>query len=490
MVKIRTYESNTGLNPTPMDPNVAANQGKEIVNIGEGLSGLGETLQKLQNKRDTLKAEIYLSKTQQDSRHMAYTDPDLDTLEDRIQDRSQKNVQDAANLIQDPMTRDSFMEKATLNVERRNVPLYNTIYRRQSQDVKALLHQANDEDIKEYQSLADPAERELVRNKIIDRTKTAINDGHINPDVGQKHLDSMLKQMDVDQIKNDMALDAENTYKQLQKGDEGLYKHVSPAIRKQYADQAEKMIAKQGSENKLIFGIAQNHAENTLIDKMANNTLTQEDINNSQLMGVNGIPPRPEFVKAATEALQDPFPTDPVPEKYNKLVQDVLNPDKDAIETKVEVLQTRGITPAQKAHLLTTAMREDPQEGKKSIDQLIQTGIQNNKQEIMEADVRLKKEQEDRKSFLRGVTGMFRNHAKDDKHLADLQQDYFSKVQKAKDQEEMLGIANSVLNKDTLTRNPKISTADSKGTIFMDKTTGVKRRYYPDGHWEPVKNAR
>lgn len=487
MVKIPQYESNGSLNPTPANPDVVSTPARQIDPLAKTVSSLGESLGKLQDKRDMLKAEIYLSQAYQQNRKLAYTDPDLDTLEGRIQETNQKSVQDASTFIQNPMLRDSFSARAAMDMDRRSVPLYNTVFRRQSQDVKELLHQANDEDIKEYQELADPAERELVRNKIIERTKTAMSDGHINPEVGGKHLESMLKQMDVDQIKNDMSIDAEHTYEQLQKGDEGLYKHVSDSIRKQYADKATKQIAKQGAENNHIFAIAQNQAENQMIDRLGAGALTQEDINNAQLMGVNGVKITPQFAKAATEALEDPFPTDSNPDKYNKLVQNVLDPDKNPIETKMEVLRTRGITPSQKAHLLGVAMREDPEEGKQSINNLIQGGVQRNKQDILQANNKLQKEIEERKSFLRNVTKMFRNQSKDDKHLADLQEDYFAKVQKAKNQQDMLDTANGIINRDTLRRNPKISTSDPKGTIFMDRTTGVKRRYYADGHFEPVK---
>lgn len=488
MVKIPTEESRgVGFNPTPVNPEVATNQGREMVDIGKGMEGLGESLQKLQDRRDTLKAEIYLSKAHEENRKLAYAYPDIDTAEERISERSTQNIQEASKFITNPTIRDTFTQKATLDIERRNVPLINTIYRRQSQDVKALLHQANDEDIKEYQELADPAEREMVRNKIIDRTNQTIADGHVNPIVGKKHLETMLKQMDIDQIKNDMALDAENTYAQLQKGDEGIYQHVSPSIRKQYADQSQKQMAKQGAENNHIYSIAQNHAENQMIDMLGKGSLTQEDINVAQLTGINGIKPRPEFIKAAEDAINDPFPTSPSAEKYNKLVDMITSPDTDAIKAKVSVLSARGVTPSQKAHLLNAALREDPTEGKQSINNLIQSGVQQNKQAIMEANNKLNKEIEDRKSFFRGVTGMFRDHAKDDQHLADLQQDYFNAVQNAKDQQEMMSKANQIINRDTIVRNPTISTAEEKGTIFMDRTTGIKRRYFPDGSWTTVK---
>jgi hypothetical protein len=284
-----------------------------------------------------------------------------------------------------------------------------------------------------------------------------------------------------------MAIDATSTYEQLQKGKDGLYPNLNDAQRKQFADRAQKMITKQGSDERLIYSIAQNHAEGQLVDKMANNTLTQQDINNAQLTGFKGARIRPEFARAATDALSDPFPTDSAPDKYNKLVDEIQSGDMDPMTVKLNVLQARGLTPAEKAHLINAHLKEDTGDGKTSINQLIQQGIKQNKQALMQADKNLKAEVQDRQSLFRKITSRFRDQAKDDDHFAQLQQDYYSKMQNVKDDDERLKLAQDILNHDTLKRNPGIATANAKGTIFMDKTTGAKRRYYPNGFWEPVK---
>ena len=105
----------------------------------------------------------------------------------------------------------------------------------------------------------------------------------------------------------------------------------------------------------------------------------------------------------------------------------------------------------------------------------------------MQADKNLQAEVKDRQSFLRKITDRFRDQSKDEEHFASLQRDYMSKLQSVKDDKERLNLAQEILNHDTLKRNPGIATANAKGTIFMDKTTGAKRRYYPNGFWEPVK---
>ena len=490
-MKVPTYTNQENIQPAKQDPKLAANLGNMVVDVGSGLEGMGEAVQKLDDKRQTLKAETYLAKQHLQIQQMAATDPDLDTLDERVNSMSEDGVSQAADLIKSGEARQDFISKANLDIERRNSSVYNTIIRRKSQDFKNQLVQANDADVTDYQASANPQERQLIKQRIQDRTNDAINDGHVNAQWAQQHVKTLLKSADINQVSSDMAIDPTHTYEQLQKGSEGLYPDLTAAQRKQFADKAQKMIEKQGSDNKLIYGIAQNHAENQLIDKMANNTLTQADISQMATIGSKGIRPRPEFIKAATEAMQDPFPTDSVPDKYNKLVDQIQETSTpvDPIKLKLDVLTSRGLSLEQKAHLINAHLREDPEEGKTSISQMINEGIKQNKEKLMEADKALKAEQTDRQGLLRRITDRFRDHAKDDAHLAQLQQNFMEANQNVKDDKERINLAQEIMNKDTLKRNPGIATSDVKGTVFIDKTTGAKRRYFPSGMWEPIKGT-
>jgi len=221
---------------------------------------------------------------------------------------------------------------------------------------------------------------------------------------------------------------------------------------------------------------------------MSSGTLTQQDIDNAQTMGIKDIRIRPAFAKAASEAINDPFPTDSAPDKYNKLIDQIQDPDVDPMTLKLNVLNARGLSMQDKAHLINAHLREDNDDGKKSINDLIQEGIKANKQALLQSNKNLQAEITDRQSLFRKITDRFRDHAQDNAHLSQLQQDYMSKVQNVKDDAERMKLAQEIINHDTLKRNPGIATADSKGTIFIDKTTGSKRKYYPSGFWEPVKN--
>lgn len=487
MATVPTYQSQERLQPTEWNPKSAATVGNEVADVGQGLEGLGEQVQKLDDRRQTLKAQTYLAKQHLNIAQTAATDPDIDNLNQKVDNMSEDAVSQAADLIQSPGAREIFVSSANLDIERRNSSVYNTILRRKSQDFKNQLVQANDADVQDYQNSANTGERQLIRQRIMNRTGQAIEDGHINADWGRAHAQSLLKSADINQVTSDMSIDPTHTYEQLQKNKEGLYPYLNDGQRKQFMDRAEKMITKQGADDKVIYGIAQNHAENNILDQMGNNTLTQQDINNAATVGIKGIRPRPEFVKAATEAMEDPFPTDSAPEKYNKLVNQIQDPDADPMTVKLNVLNSRGISPQEKAHLINAHLREDTEDGKQSINDLIKQGIRQNKQALLQANKDLQSEIAGRQTFLSKITERFRDHAKDDAHLASLQKDYMSKMQNVRDDQERLNLAQSIMNQDTLKRNPGIATSNEHGTIFMDKTTGAKRRYFPSGFWEPVK---
>lgn len=486
MFKVPTLDSHDGLSPTPINPATAAVFGDTVADLGKGLEGIGEVVQKLDNQRQTLKAQAYLARAHRENYKLAATDPDVDGLDEKISKNSYQSIEDASKFITNQTARDQFVEKAQYQSEIRNVPISNMILRRKSQDLKNSLVIANDEDIKTYTSLADPEDRKLLKQGIIDRTDQAIQDGHVNADWAKLHVSTLLKQADLKQVQDDMAINAEHTYQQLQKGSEGLYPDISPKHREQFAKQAEKLISKQGAENNMIYSIAQNHTENVLIDKMAHNTLTQEDVTNSILFGINGVKSTPTFVKAATEALDDPFPTDSAPDKYNKLFDLVTNPDKEPAQVKLDVLRSRGLTPQQKAHLINGSLREDPSgDGTQSIANLVQDGLSKNKQQILELNRKVQNEVEQKRSVLGKIGELFADHAKDDKHLASLQQQLMEKATKVKSTEDLIAESKNILNQDTLRSNPKFSTLPKEGKIMID-AKGNKARVYPDGSFEEI----
>ena len=482
MAEVPVYTNQQNIEPTPENPKLAANIGNEIADVGHGLEGMGEAIQKLDDNRQTWKAETYLSKQHLAIRNMAATDPDIDTLDERIDQKSQDAVNEAADLIKNPSAKQDFISKYNAAIEVRNVPLYDTVNRRKSQDAKNQLIQATDADVVDYQSSADPQERAMLRQKIIDRSRKGISDGHINPTWGANHVKTILKNADVQQVQSDMAISATDAYRHLQAGKEGLYPNLTDGQRKSFMDKAQKMIEKEGSDNKLIYSIAQNHTENMMLDKMENNTLTQADISQAATIGNKGITARPEFIKAATEALQDPFPTESVPEKENELYDQIADPDKDAQEVKLNIIRARGVSPSTKAMMINRALREDPSDSTGathvSISDLIQRGIKNNKEALMQANIDAQKQIDDKRHSIGNIWKGFTDYVGSDiKKMADFKNQFFQQA-KGKKTEDLPAVANQITFNDFKKTHPWIAGIPKEGTRRYDGTQWVK--VYPD----------
>lgn len=490
-MKVPTYDSQEGLNPTPMDPRVAAQVGNSVADLGKGLTGIGEMVQKIDDKRQTYQAQAYLAKSHRANLELATNDPDLDGLTQRIGENTNNSINEAANLIQSPSARNTFIEQAQYQQEVRNVPIYNTILARKSQATKNAFLNVTDEDIKTYADLTDPTQKRVLKQQILDRAQEAIDDGHVHSETTKFHIENMLAKADIDKAENLIATNAESASHDLQKGEEGPFPDMAPATRQKLFDKAQGLIARQGAENNMIFSIAQNHTDNLLIDQLAHNELTEASINNALMFGINGIPASPAFAKAAKAAINDPFPTTPSAEKYLKVFDLVTDKKVDPIQAKLDVLNARGLTPKEKAHLITTALRSSPGEGKQSLDQLIQTGVKANKDKILELNNQIQNEVSQKRDFLGGIGQMFAQHFRlddtaYDTKLADMQMKFMERLNNNKNNDSMLNIANDLLNEDRVRQKPNLVSKCAKdGSICVD-SSGNKARVFPDGRIEEI----
>src|SRR5258708_27422853 len=122
MARVPVYDSTASLQPTALDPSKASATGQAVVDLSKGLEGVADVIQKMDNRRQTLKAETYLAQAHRQNYQMASTDPDIDNLENKINNKSDEDIAKASEMIQSPEARNEFISKASLDVERRNLP--------------------------------------------------------------------------------------------------------------------------------------------------------------------------------------------------------------------------------------------------------------------------------------------------------------------------------------------------------------------------------
>ena len=325
MVKIPEYESRESLQPTMMDPRVAAQVGETVVDVSKGLEGLADSIQKMNNKRQTFKSEAELSKGHNELWKFVATSPNLDSLEEDVDRMSQQQIQDASKSITDPETRNNFIEKATIDTDRRNIGLYHTIAQRQSKDYKNSMVQANDEDIKQIHLMADPKEQAHVRQQIVDRVNKFKEDGHGDSLWADHYLKTTLEDIDVQQVTHDINLDGKNTLSELEKGKDGRYNYLSEEESASFQKQAKQKIDRDIREEKQKVKNIWSKNDQMLNQKRMTGSLTMQDVEEQIVTG--GI--SPAMGKSYMKNLRSPdvIGANTDPETYSNLISYVSDPN-------------------------------------------------------------------------------------------------------------------------------------------------------------------
>lgn len=476
------------LSPTRINPNTAATLGGEIVDLGQGIEGIGEQLDKMQTTRQVLTAKNMIAKQRLSNYQKASTDPDLDNVLKSITDDNEKTIDTAAQTIKDPIAREKFVGEAGLDTDRQMIPIQNIVYRRTSQDVKKQFNDNIENDLQAYKNSGDPQERDLLKNKMMQTANDLGSSGHINAAWASERVKTGLAAANIEQIRQDMGMPGmvENVAKELQKGDDGIYKDVPDSTRQKFFNEATQMIKKNGAEDKMIFAVAQNRTEGLMLNKFSDNTMTMKDIVDARA-GKFGAPITKEFSQAAIAALQEPFPGESNESTYNALAQEVAS-TQDPLATKMKVLQAQGLTPKQKADLLNPINESSP-----NLDKMIKDGITKNRQAILEENLKIQNEMKFKQSQLAKAFRLFNGYDGSDKKVAQMTQDLMNRVSQQKDatkaqaipegQDSALKIAQQMINEDVLKTYPQVSNFPKEGKVVNDKY-GVSIRIYPNGSYD------
>ena len=356
MTQIPTHKSSMNLQPTPVSPDSASLFGKEIVAVSEGLGSLGEKMRELNNDRQTYKAKLAVSEVDNANWMMAASDPDLDTIEERINRNTLDGIEQAASLIKDTQARNAFVQETTLDFNRRSVTLKHHIYSRQSDAAKELLVLNNEDLVKKWKMSTDKNEMMLLKEQSYSLTEDAVKKGYLHGANAQLHLKTLWHSALIDKVSDDAASKPEFAIEELQKGEKGIYAGLAEHERKVLFNKVTKQLETQELENKHVMEIAQNDSELSLIEKFDNNALTFSDINNAQI-GIGGIKIRPVFAKALREALEDPFPLASKEEQEMKAYELASDESKDPKNISDEIQKMRLVSPTKAKHIIDTTLR-------------------------------------------------------------------------------------------------------------------------------------
>ena len=479
MTRIPTHDSNLSLQPTPMDPRVASQVGQEIVDVSEGLSSLGQKLQEHQDWRETKDAEIYMARHHNENISLAHSDPDIDTLEMRLENKSNQDVQSAANLIKSQQARNSFIEKATLKQEIQKSNLFSVINSRKIQDGKGKLLQANDEIIKEYQNTSDPEQRSLLKQQLIDDTNEAKAKGYINGSWAEHYIQTHIKAMDIGQVAKDIDAEPNGALKELEKGNGGIYKDLNDKERASFIKQAKNVIERKNTIAKRVAIERRNNNEADLAMKQLNGIDISSDIEEGLF---NKTVSRSFFDKAVANGASPVGPTAETDKNvYVGLIHKLIDPSTTPEIARAEILQanTDGkISPQDARRLYQMHLTPDGDAFKSIADS-----------ENVDADMAFLDRQEKLKSNLNkkkekfsGVRDFFRGwgigRKKED--VADAWKSFYDKTGDTKP-DGYMGVAQGVINEKNIQDNPTLfNQCPQDGSVCLDGQ-GRKALVFPNG---------
>ncbi len=487
-MKIPERESSAGLNPTPMNPNTAGQSGRITSAIGEGLSALGDHFQSIQDSAQTTQAEVLLQGKINEAHQVAATDPDVWNVSKKTEDLLMKSVDETSKVISSASAKSLYKNKASLEISKRNVSVQNIIRTRQLSEAKNKILEFGEVKSQEFANSANDAERASIKEQFVGKVNEAVGMGIFHPDAAKAYVDTHLKGMVEGQVEHDLSIDgyATKVKEELEKGDKGIYKDISPEKRDTLIKQADKTVKYQKKQAYELHGIALNKAESDLTDKYLNHQLKPEDVVRARIGGriskefydtVMKNAQNPETIGAHTDAV-----------KYMDLLDAVHDPNNDPKELRKRIISSigHGISNTDAKHLYSANLIVNDEGEKTNLSSAInQEKVNAKEQAISDARAQEKKLKE-QNSISKAAVDLFKNWAASGKRgvqeVAEMAQDLFKSNPKP---EDMLGKAVEMVNQKTLKENPSFATFPKEGKVVMKQSTGKLYLAKPDGSLVP-----
>lgn len=482
MPKVPTLDqSEVQLKPTPIDPKTAATLGGEIVDVGQGLSSIGDAIQKSTNLRQKYQADAYMSSAHGQKMQMIYKSNDLDNLDSQVNDMSAKSLETAANMIQDPTERDTWLDKERDKENIRNIQAYRAIDLKQNKAADIAFDQANSADGRELRYSSDPGHMGVVEQGIRDRYTEYASSGALHP---KKSADDFILGEKIKGLHEDILTGnrqvLEGVAKQLQMSTGGMYSGIPKNIREDNLNKLFENIKKIGTETKFAYTEAQNNTDDMLLSKL--DSLNPNDLNDARAGKYNGIPATPEVADAVEQAMLDPFVAKSKDDVLEELHAQIGNVDIPARDVKLNILRSRQITASEKSALINQHLRVGEDGKSKSIDQLVKGGVEKNRREILSKSEQINDALKTKRGHWDIVHNIFHNYTDDNEKINGLYRDLDKKLAEYKGGEEadMVGTASELVNNKIFEQLPDYKSFPQAGKMYHDSTHDTYRIFYPN----------
>ena len=478
MVKIPSYDvSGSIAQPTAPSPELAAQSGKSIEKMGEGLSGLVEDWQKLRDRDEQAQAQIALTKKIDDIHIKATQDPDIWGAGAKAQKEIDQALQDTSSMVNSPEAKEAYMAKAGMIAERKWMVINTHLMAKQSQQGKA--DDLNLMDLKgeDWLNAVEGKDKVAIEKEINDVAKESIAYGHSNPVAMRTHLKTFWRELYNKQIDHDINLNLATdnpvermtiAQQELAKGDKGRYSYLNETER----IAAEKKIrtglkTAELTEKERVRNI--NHqTDKDLTWKYLHGGLTQADIDKNY----NRLTPG----RAATLTkglIMGDIPQRSNPEAYGEMmdfIADKNNSERDCTD-KLMALETSGKLSKDEAKTLAESFIVPPDK-----DPVMGLTQRPGLAEMLKAQEEKNDMSQQKRSWLSTQWQMITGYAKGNKDKAtelSKESQAWRALNNEQDDESMPKAAKEIIKRDIQKTHPEVNMLDTLPNSVMSAKEGV-----------------
>lgn len=486
MPKIAQREySERSLNPldaAQIDPSIAATSGKMFIEVGKGMEDVASKLEAAHSLAEETKATNQLNSRVAEIKSRAATDQDYSEENLRkYHTELESAVNDSSSALTLPSAKSAFMSDAQSKTQIEKYQINEGFRKKMITDAKTQFDVSMTDMMHQYVTADNEAMKTnaiLKRDTLIDRMVYA---GFMTrPEAAQAMQDQQVK-WDTAHVNYDAEVRPDFALKELQKGDEGFYKGVSPEIRAEGIRRASTRQLKIERTQKEAVSLHLQKTEDLTTRKLLYGDLKMPEL--ESLYITKQI--RPKYFHAAEKALGSPSLTHKSnPGSYLEMIDMMTDPKSKPEDIKEKILtdMADGKLSTRDAQNLASLAIIPDEKGNQTLKQKAGDleGILNEKARL---DKDHKENTKEMKSLFGMITSFFQ---KDSDKAAEGIQAVAHEVAQGGDLTKAREVAKKFLAKQVLQDHPEIAKLPKEGAIAYDRA-GNKIRMYPDGTYEDVK---
>lgn len=342
MTKVPTLEvPDVELRPTPINPKTAATLGGEVVDLGEGLSALGEKVQKVLNVSAKNKALTTLSDSLNKIQDKYHTDPNLQDAYDRSNVDLDKAVETSASTIQDPEARNEFLTQATRIRDMKSTAINNMLMSRTLQEGRTNLKKLTVSYQSLYNNANTPDQENFIKDQFNKSVDEMIDANGVSPEVAERmrndqnyHFGVAKALHDVD-ISNSPTL-TKSVQDKLQKGDYGDLKEQDFRHIQNYAQSREKYLTSVFNQKQKIY---QQRNYDDLASAWNNHALNAQQLEEAKYTNKISQAQYDKLEKASSLKIGPSGTTNK--QTYNDLIKQLCDPEVDPDAKREALIDAR-----------------------------------------------------------------------------------------------------------------------------------------------------